>query len=83
MTLYDHSGHLSLDRQPAGSACTIHRIKADTRSLERFLSMGLTLNTHIHVICNRKRQPILVYASDTAIALAPGEAQKIIVKQGD
>ncbi|MBN2899799.1 MAG: ferrous iron transport protein A [Clostridia bacterium] len=55
-------------------------IEGSQRFLDRAGAMGLTPNTEIQMVQNKKRQPILVYARDTLIALNRKESKGIMVK---
>ena len=61
--------------------CIITSITGNQRFLDRVGAMGITPNTKIQLIQNRKRQPLLLYARDTLIALNRDESTGIYVKE--
>jgi ferrous iron transport protein A len=64
----------------SGSTGRIAAIDGDTRFLSRVSSIGLTVGSRIEVICNKKKQPLLVYGRDTMIAINRRESAKITVE---
>jgi len=68
-----------LTDQSTKRTCTIAAIEGTPKTIERMVSMGLTVGTRLTVIMNSGQQPLLVYARDTAIALARKEASNILV----
>jgi len=60
--------------------CKIISISGSKRFLDRVGAMGLTPDTIVDIVQNRKRQPILVYARDTMIAINRKECKNILVK---
>ncbi len=69
----------TLDLQPENMPCTITGISGERKAMERLISIGLTVGTPLHVLSNKKQQPVLIYARDTSIALARKEAEKITI----
>lgn len=61
--------------------CIITSITGNHRFLDRVSAMGITPNTKIQIIQNRKRQPVLLYTRDTLIALNRDESMGIYVKE--
>lgn len=66
-----------LSEVPAGTKGCISFLEGDGRFLSRVTSMGLTIGCPVEVLKNEKRQPILIYARDTMVALNRRECEKI------
>ena len=63
-----------------GQKARIISIDGDRRYLSRITSIGLNVGCEIEVLQNVKRRPILVYGSDTMIALNRDECERISVE---
>lgn len=61
------------------SRSTIASINGDPGVVERLISIGLTVGTDLTIVLNSGKQPLLVYARDTAIVVARKEAENIYV----
>lgn len=68
---------LKLSEAPLGTKGRIQFLDGDERFLSRAVSMGLTVGCSVEVLKNEKRQPILIYARDTMIALNRRECERI------
>ena len=62
-----------------GNTYLIKEIKDETRLTNRLSSMGLMCRSQIEICQNHKKQPVLVFARDTLIAIGREESKKIIV----
>ena len=73
-------GIMSLSETPEGFSGTITDIAGDTHFIGRVTSMGLTVGCPLTVVRHEKKQPILVEARDTLIAISCGDLDKIFVE---
>ena len=58
---------------------TIRAIKDETRLVNRLSSMGLVCGSTLEVCQNLKKQPVLVFARDTLVAIGRKESSKILL----
>lgn len=58
---------------------TIRAIKDETRLVNRLSSMGLVCGSTLEVCQNLKKQPVLVFARDTLVAIGREESNKILL----
>lgn len=58
---------------------TIRAIKDETRLVNRLSSMGLVCGSTLDVCQNLKKQPVLVFARDTLVAIGREESKKILL----
>lgn len=58
---------------------TIRAIKDETRLVNRLSSMGLVCGSTLEVCQNLKKQPVLVFARDTLVAIDREESKKILL----
>lgn len=63
-----------------GTVGTIVAIDGDAHFQSRITSIGLTVGSHIEVIQNEKKQPVLLYNRDTMVAINKKECEKILVE---
>lgn len=70
---------MTLSEGKPGTVYTITSIKDEARLQSRLSSMGLLCGSTLEVCQNRRKQPVLVFARDTLIAIGREESQKIIV----
>lgn len=56
------------------------KILGDSHFQSRIISIGVTVGSDIKVIQNYKKQPLLIYCRDTAIAINKKEADKIMME---
>ena len=70
---------LTLSESTPGKNYFIRQIKDETRLVNRLSSMGLMCGSPVEVCQNNKKQPVLIYARDTLIAIGREESKKIIV----
>lgn len=70
---------ITLSEAKPGNAYIISDIKDEARLQNRLSSMGILCGSQIEVCQNMKKQPVLVFARDTLIAIGREESKKIIV----
>ena len=58
----------------------VAKIIGDTHFQSRIISIGITVGSKIEVIQNYKKQPVLIYCRNTAIAVNKKEADKIMME---
>ena len=74
---------VTLSESQPGKTYFIREIKDETRLTNRLSSMGLIPGSQIEVCQNHKKQPVLIFARDTLIAIDRGESKKSIVGGGE
>lgn len=62
-----------------GRRYTVCEIKDEARLVNRLSSMGLLCGSTLEVCQNNKKQPVLLFARDTLIAIGREESKKILV----
>ena len=62
-----------------GKRYVIQSIKDEARLVNRLSSMGLLCGSPLEVCQNNKKQPVLLFARDTLIAIGREESKKILV----
>ena len=67
-----------LDAIP-GNHYFVREIKDETRLNNRLSSMGILPGTQIEICQNNKKQPVLLFDSDTLIAIGREECKKIVI----
>ena len=70
---------VTLSEAAPGRSYFIREIKDESRLVNRLSSMGLMCGSPIEVCQNNKKQPVLIFARDTLVAIGRGESTKIIV----
>ena len=70
---------ITLSEAKPGRHYRIRDIKDEARLTNRLSSMGLLCGSPLEICQNNKKQPVLVYARDTLIAIGREESKKIIV----
>lgn len=70
---------ITLSESTPGSRYSIVDIKDEARLVNRLSSMGLMCGSSIEVCQNNKKQPVLIFARDTLVAIGREESKKIIV----
>ena len=70
---------VTLSDATPGSRYCILEIKEETRLVNRLSSMGLLCGSMIEICQNHKKQPVLLFARDTLIAIGREESKKIMV----
>lgn len=62
-----------------GKRYTIRNIKEEARLVNRLSAMGLMCGSPIEVCQNLPKQPVLIFARDTLIAIGREESKKIMI----
>lgn len=62
-----------------GERYVVREIKDEARLVNRLSSMGLLCGSTLEVCQNRKKQPVLIFARDTLVAIGREESRKILV----
>ena len=70
---------VTLSDATPGSRYCILVIKEESRLVNRLSSMGLLCGSMIEICQNHKKQPVLLFARDTLIAIGREESKKIMV----
>lgn len=66
------------DAQPGSRYCILE-IKEEQRLVNRLSSMGLLCGSTVEICQNYKKQPVLLFARDTLVAIGREESEKIMV----
>ena len=66
------------DAQPGSRYCILE-VKEENRLVNRLSSMGLLRGSTVEVCQNNKKQPVLIFARDTLVAIGREESKKILV----
>ena len=70
---------VTLSDATPGSRYCILEIKEESRLVNRLSSMGLLCGSMSEICQNHKKQPVLLFARDTLIAIGREESKKIMV----
>lgn len=70
---------LTLSDAMPGKRYFIREIKDEARLINRLSSMGLLCQSQIEICQNNKKQPVLIFARDTLVAIGRKESTKIIL----
>lgn len=70
---------ITLSNAAPGKRYTIRAIKDEARLVNRLSSMGLVCGSTLEVCQNLKKQPVLVFARDTLVAIGREESKKILL----
>ena len=70
---------VTLSESQPGKRYLVQEIKDEARLVNRLSSMGLMCGSPIEVCQNNRKQPVLIFARDTLIAIGREESEKIIV----
>lgn len=70
---------ITLSDAAPGKRYTIRAIKDEPRLVNRLSSMGLVRGSALEVRQNLKKQPVLVFARDTLVAIGREESKKILL----
>lgn len=62
-----------------GTTYSVLEIKDEKRLVNRLSSMGIMNGSSVEVCQNNKKQPVLVFARDTLVAIGRKECEKIFV----
>lgn len=70
---------ITLSDAAPGKRYTIRAIKDEPRLVNRLSSMGLVRGSALEVCQSLKKQPVLVFARDTLVAIGREESEKILL----
>lgn len=70
---------LTLSDAAPGKRYVIRDIRDEARLVNRLSSMGLVCGSTLEVCQNLKKQPVLVFARDTLVAIGREESKKILI----
>lgn len=70
---------ITLSDTKPGKKYYILSIRDEARLVNRLSSMGLMNGSQIEICQNQKKQPVLIFARDTLIAIGREESKKITV----
>ena len=73
---------LTLSQTTPGKSYQILEIRDEARLTGRLSSMGVMCGSKIEVCQNRPKQPVLIFARDTLVAIGREESKKITVGGG-
>lgn len=71
--------NLTLSDAIPGKIYYIREIKDEVRLNNRLSSMGILPGTKIEICQNHKKQPVLLFARDTLVAIGRTECSKIMI----
>lgn len=74
---------LTLSEAAPGKRYTVRAIRDEARLVNRLSSMGLVCGSTFEVCQNNKKQPVLIFARDTLVAIGREESKKITVGGAD
>lgn len=74
---------IALSDATVGSRYCICEIKEENLLVNRLSSMGLLCGSTIEVCQNHKKQPVLIFARDTLVAIGREESKNIMVGGAD
>lgn len=74
---------LLLSDAAPGTTYQIQEIRDETRLVNRLSSMGLLVGSPVTICQNQKKQPVLLFARDTLVAIGREESKKIVVGGAD
>ena len=74
---------IALSDATPGSRYCICEIKEENRLVNRLSSMGLLCGSTIEVCQNHEKQPVLIFARDTLVAIGREESKKSMVGVAD
>ena len=72
-------GKITLSDAAPGRRYTILDIRDEARLVNRLSSMGLLCGSTVEVCQNLKKQPVLLFARDTLVAIGREESKKILL----
>lgn len=70
---------ITLSQAQPGKVYIITDMRDEARLQSRLSSMGLLCGSRIEVCQNRNKQPVLIFARDTLIAIGREESKKILL----
>lgn len=72
-------GKIMLSEAIPGKSYYIREIKDEIRLNNRLSSMGILTGTKVWICQNHKKQPVLLFARDTLVAIGREECSKIMI----
>lgn len=70
---------ITLSEAKPGIRYVIEEIRDEARLVNRLSSMGMLQGSQIEICQNNKKQPVLVFARDTLVAIGRQESKKIMI----
>jgi len=70
---------VTLSEAQPGKTYVVKEIRDEARLVNRLSSMGVLYGSQLEVCQNHKKQPVLIFARDTLIAIGREESKKIVV----
>ena len=70
---------IMLSEATPGKSYYIREIKDEVRLNNRLSSMGILTGTQIEICPKHKKQPVLLFARDTLVAIGREESSKIMI----
>ena len=74
---------ITLSEGVPGKVYFVREIKHEDRLDNRLSSMGILPGTQIEICQNKKKQPVLLFARDTLLAIGREESKKIRIGDGN
>lgn len=71
--------NIMLSEATPGKSYYVREIKDEVRLNNRLSSMGILTGTKIEICQNHKKQPVLLFARDTLVAIGREESSKIMI----
>lgn len=71
--------NIMLSEAIPGQSYYVREIKDEVRLNNRLSSMGILTGSKIEICQNHKKQPILLFARDTLVAIGREECSKIMI----
>ncbi len=71
--------NIMLSEATPGRSYYVREIKDEVRLNNRLSSMGILTGSKIEICQNHKKQPMLLFARDTLVAIGREESSKIII----
>jgi ferrous iron transport protein A len=65
----------------AGETAQVEALNGGHGFVSRLVSLGFTPGTHLRIVQNYGRGPLIVSVRDTRVALGRGEASQILVER--
>lgn len=70
----------TLNIQKTGTCCRVIGLQGDNHFISRIIAIGLTPGCEVEILRNMKRQPLLLFARDSMIALSRKESENVLIK---
>lgn len=71
--------NIMLSEAILGQSYYVREIKDEVRLNNRLSSMGILTGSRIEICQNHKKQPVLLFARDTLVAIGREECSKIMI----